>query len=86
MLHSLDTSMTHDELCSAGTQLAIAYLRGAGYAVTRHPTGYWLIGGPATSKGHCPEGSLCVQDTSPHVVGTLRIARTIHGERPCSSS
>jgi len=49
---------------------AIAYLQGAGYTLTPHPAGYWLIGGPAC-YGRLEDACL------------IRIARTLRGERPC---
>jgi len=49
---------------------AIAYLQGAGYTLTRHPAGYWLVSGPAC-YGRLEDACL------------IRIARTIRGERPC---
>ena len=49
---------------------AIAYLPGAGYTLTRHPAGYWLVSGPAC-YGRLEDACL------------IRIARTIRGERLC---
>ena len=57
---------------------AIAYLQGAGYTLTRHPAGYWLVSGPASPRGHCPGGTLRLEDAC-----LIRIARTIRGERLC---